>query len=208
MVNSSGDFGMQGDLPTHFDLLNWLAVDFRENGWDVKRLLKQIVTSATYTQSTIVDSKKLEQLKTQFPNIRFETGFQNSEEKLKLTAPLLLSKNTVIHKDDFVEFGHKMPGVEIRYTTDGTKPDTTSILYKTPIQIDLETQKPVRVIAYKDNWLPSEVKGYTFVDKGYQPEQFELVYPGIYSDFVGDATAVLIDHNKAGAYSHAKTSSF
>ncbi|GAA4233506.1 hypothetical protein GCM10022291_10660 [Postechiella marina] len=58
IVNSSGDFGMQGDLPTHFELLDWLAVDFRENGWDIKRLIKQIVTSATYTQSSVVQSKK------------------------------------------------------------------------------------------------------------------------------------------------------
>lgn len=59
IVNTSGDFGMQGDLPSHFDLLNWLAVDFQEHGWDIKRLVKQMVTSATYRQSTKVDSKKL-----------------------------------------------------------------------------------------------------------------------------------------------------
>ncbi|NMH89269.1 PSD1 and planctomycete cytochrome C domain-containing protein [Flavivirga algicola] len=60
IVNTPGDFGMQGDLPSHFELLNWLAIDFQENDWNIKRLLKQIVTSATYTQSTIVNSKKLE----------------------------------------------------------------------------------------------------------------------------------------------------
>ncbi|MEC3906545.1 PSD1 and planctomycete cytochrome C domain-containing protein [Tamlana sp. 2201CG12-4] len=60
IINTSGDFGMQGDLPSHSKLLDWLAVDFKENGWDIKRLIKQIVTSATYTQSTVVDSKKLE----------------------------------------------------------------------------------------------------------------------------------------------------
>lgn len=60
IVNTSGDFGMQGDLPTHYELLNWLALDFQENDWDIKRLIKQIVTSATYMQSTIVDSKKLD----------------------------------------------------------------------------------------------------------------------------------------------------
>ncbi len=189
--------------------LKTLALSGTQVDSNIHNLLQQLPKlNRVFLWNTAISKEEVEQLKTQFPNIRFETGFQNSEEKLELTAPLLLSKNTVIHKDDFVEFGHKMPGVEIRYTIDGTKPDTTSILYKTPIQIDLETQKPVRVIAYKDNWLPSEVKGYTFVDKGYEPEQFELVYPGIYSDFVGDATAVLIDHNKAGAYSHAKTSSF
>jgi hypothetical protein len=47
IVKSTADFGMQGDLPTNPELLDWLAVDFREHGWDIKRLIKQIVTSAT-----------------------------------------------------------------------------------------------------------------------------------------------------------------
>jgi len=59
IVASSGDFGMQGDLPTHHELLDWLAVDFRDNGWDIKRLVKQIVTSATYRQSSEITRKKL-----------------------------------------------------------------------------------------------------------------------------------------------------
>ncbi|WP_373495997.1 PSD1 and planctomycete cytochrome C domain-containing protein [Aquiflexum sp.] len=59
IVKSTGDFGMQGDLPSHPELLDWLAVDFMENGWDIKRLLKQILTSATYMQSSKVERKKL-----------------------------------------------------------------------------------------------------------------------------------------------------
>jgi hypothetical protein len=51
IVKSAADFGMQGDLPTHPALLDWLAVDFMDNGWNVKRLVKQIVMSATYRQS-------------------------------------------------------------------------------------------------------------------------------------------------------------
>ena len=59
IVKTTGDFGMQGDLPTHPELLDWLAVDFMEHGWDIKRLVKQIVTSATYRQSAKVDPKKM-----------------------------------------------------------------------------------------------------------------------------------------------------
>jgi hypothetical protein len=60
MVKTSGDFGMQGELPSHPELLDWLAVDFMENGWNIKRLVKQIVMSSTYRQSAKVIKKHLE----------------------------------------------------------------------------------------------------------------------------------------------------
>ncbi|HZE83250.1 MAG TPA: DUF1553 domain-containing protein, partial [Puia sp.] len=60
IVKSAGDFGMQGDLPSHPELLDWLAADFMEKGWNVKRLAKQILMSATYRQSTKLTQDKLE----------------------------------------------------------------------------------------------------------------------------------------------------
>lgn len=52
LVKTSEDFGVQGEQPSHSALLDWLAVDFRENGWDVKRIHRMIVTSETYLQSS------------------------------------------------------------------------------------------------------------------------------------------------------------
>src|SRR5262249_35719974 len=46
------DFGAPGDWPTHPELLDWLAVEFSSTGWDVKKLLRLIVTSSTYRQSS------------------------------------------------------------------------------------------------------------------------------------------------------------
>ncbi len=48
-------FWAQGDYPSHPELLDWLAIDFRDNGWNIKRLLKQIVMSSTYRQSSAAD---------------------------------------------------------------------------------------------------------------------------------------------------------
>jgi len=58
IVFTSDDFGNQGALPTHPELLDYLAIDFRENGWDIKYLLKEMVMSSTYKQSSST-SKKL-----------------------------------------------------------------------------------------------------------------------------------------------------
>jgi len=59
IVKTTGDFGMQGELPTHPELLDWLAVDLMDHGWNIKRLVKQIVLSSTYRQSAVITPEKL-----------------------------------------------------------------------------------------------------------------------------------------------------
>jgi hypothetical protein len=60
LVKTSEDFGIMGDAPSHPELLDWLAVEFRETGWDVKRLMRLFVTSATYRQLAQATPEKLE----------------------------------------------------------------------------------------------------------------------------------------------------
>jgi hypothetical protein len=59
LVKTTGDFGMQGELPSHPDLLDWLAVDFMEHNWDVKRMIKQIMISSSYRQSAKASPEKV-----------------------------------------------------------------------------------------------------------------------------------------------------
>jgi hypothetical protein len=59
LVESADDFGAQAQPPSHPELLDWLAVEFRESGWDVKKLITLVVTSATYRQSAVISEEKL-----------------------------------------------------------------------------------------------------------------------------------------------------
>ncbi len=60
IVETSEEFGSQGELPSHPLLLDWLAVELRDSGWDQKQLLKLLVTSATYRQSSVVSETQRE----------------------------------------------------------------------------------------------------------------------------------------------------
>jgi len=60
IVDTIGDLGVSGGFPDHPELLDWLAVEFRESGWDVKHLYKLLVCSATYRQSAAASAEKLE----------------------------------------------------------------------------------------------------------------------------------------------------
>ena len=60
IVRSSEDFGSQGEPPSHPELLDWLAVDFIESGWDVKRLVRLMVTSEAYRRDASISAKQLE----------------------------------------------------------------------------------------------------------------------------------------------------
>lgn len=60
LVKTAEDFGSQGEFPSHPELLDWLATEFMQSGWDVKALQKKIVMSATYRQSSHVTQEMFE----------------------------------------------------------------------------------------------------------------------------------------------------
>jgi hypothetical protein len=75
IVRTTEDFGLQGEWPSHPELLDWLAVEFREGGWNVQQLLRTLVTSSTYRQAARVRIEYAERdpenrLLTHFPRAR------------------------------------------------------------------------------------------------------------------------------------------
>ena len=92
IVITAEDFGSQGSLPTHPELLDWLAVDFMEHNWDAKYILKLMVSSATYKQSSVLTP----QMKKEDPeNIylargpRFRLGAEKIRDYILSTSGLL-----------------------------------------------------------------------------------------------------------------------
>ena len=93
LVKTSEDFGSQGELPSHPELLDWLAGEFMQQGWSQKKILKTIVTSATYRQSSRVNPALIERdpyntLLARGPRVRLSAEMVRDQA---LTAAGLLS---------------------------------------------------------------------------------------------------------------------
>jgi hypothetical protein len=71
LVKTSEDFGRQGEWPSHPELLDWLASELIESGWDLKRLHRAVVTSATYRQSSMNSELRIQNSKTESQNSAF-----------------------------------------------------------------------------------------------------------------------------------------
>ncbi|MFT5526196.1 MAG: hypothetical protein ACI9HK_004169, partial [Pirellulaceae bacterium] len=85
IVESIGDFGHLGNFPTHPDLLDWLAMEFVESGWDTKHVMKLIVMSNTYRQSAVND-QRYEQLDPQNHMLSRATRFRLPAEEIRDSA--------------------------------------------------------------------------------------------------------------------------
>ena len=81
LVKTSNDFGNQGALPSHPELLDWLALEFQSSGWNVKSLLKTIVLSATYQQSS--------KIKTDMASLDVENIWLWRGPSFRLTAEMM-----------------------------------------------------------------------------------------------------------------------
>ncbi|MDB6031472.1 MAG: Planctomycete cytochrome, partial [Verrucomicrobiales bacterium] len=80
IVKTVNDFGSQGDWPSHPELLDWLATEFMDSHWDIKHMVKLMVMSATYRQSSAVNPKQLEKdpynrLLSRGPRLRLDAEF-------------------------------------------------------------------------------------------------------------------------------------
>ena len=137
-------------------------------------------------------------------NIKFNTGYvADKNEILKLNKPTLKNENFVLSGDEKIILRHYLPGAEIRFTTDGTIPDSTSTaIYKSPVAINGFTVLKIR--ATKSGWYSSDVDEYYFFEKGNKPQKAELIYPTD-KQYKGRGAATLIDGKKGTVENYKDT---
>lgn len=136
-----------------------------------------------YLTNTRVTPDQIARWRRQYPEITFEYS-RIEDNPVPLTPPLLKEEKTIIEPGEPVVLQHPIKGVQIRYTDDGSAPDSSSSLYDKPLHIG--GSRDIRAIAVKEGWLPSEVATYSFFEKGMPPQRCQLLarpnsqYPGLH----------------------------
>lgn len=142
------------------------------------------------TQITEVEKAELEQ---RFPKIEFIHTLFNDPSLLALSKPIVVNEG-IIKKGDLLQLKHTMPGVIIRYSLDGSKPDSiSSTVYDKPIPVN-ETVK-VKALACKAGWYCSDLLEITCYVEGYKPILVTLLKPAD-KQYPGEGASSLTDGHK------------
>jgi uncharacterized membrane protein len=127
--------------------------------------------------NTRLDSAEVSVIGKRYPKVNIERGFvDNGQMVAALSPPIIKSGESVFDSSLHVEIKHPFRGVDIRYTLDGTQPDSVnSPLYKEPIVIQASTRLSAR--AFKAGWEGSQTTGSLYLKRGVRPDSVELVSP-------------------------------
>ena len=128
-----------------------------------------------FVWSTGMTPDELFQLKKE-KKIIFETGFRSDTLILPLNPPLIENENQIIAANAPISMKHQIPGAVIRYTIDGTEPDSVnSAVYTKPFTIDKNTNLKAR--AFKKGWYGSKLTEKIFFKSGYHIDSVRLITP-------------------------------
>lgn len=143
--------------------------------------------------NTALSEAALERLKEQ--NIIVENGYTpDSKEELQLSPPLLKNKSTFIAKGEKIRLENKFPGVHIRYTTDGSEPDSLSPIFQEALAI--EDLTALKAQTFRENWLPSKVARFQLFPEGIAPDTIQLLNPADVQ-YQGNGAFTLMNKEKA-----------
>ncbi|WP_428664429.1 c-type cytochrome domain-containing protein [Runella sp.] len=127
--------------------------------------------------NTELTLSEIQQLQKTYPNIRFIEGFKDDgSNPIKLNPPQVKNKSTIFNEPLLVQLSHPVKGVQIRYTTDGTEPDSI----KSPLftnQTLIKESTSIRAKAYKNGWFGSDAADFDFFKRTYKPDSAHLLLP-------------------------------
>ena len=147
-----------------------------------------------FVWSTAIPPDDIKKLQQQFKATSIETGFRGDTVIIKLNPPVIQNEEQVITKPEPLQLKHYVKGVTIRYTTDGTDPDSVN----SPIYTDtvmLTKKETIRAKAFKPGWISSDIVEETFYKAGIVPDSVALLSAPD-SSFMGDGAATLHDGKK------------
>lgn len=143
-----------------------------------------------------VSAEDVVNLKKENPSIVFITGFSDDDVPTTLTPPQL-TDNTVVFRDTLaLALRHPIAGVEIRYTTDGTDPDSIqSPVLKEGVNFMQNTT--VKAKAYRNGWNSSEIAEFNFLKNAHTPDSMQFIVAP-YENYRGDGVYTFFDGELGG----------
>ncbi|MBB2147589.1 c-type cytochrome domain-containing protein [Pedobacter gandavensis] len=143
--------------------------------------------------NTGLSDEELQKLQSENRNIMVVTGFKDDgKHPIRLNQPRVLNGLTVFKNSIALQMKHPIKGVQIRYTTDGSEPDSlTSSLFGQ--QVLLKESTTLKAKAYKEGWYGSETITANFYKSGYQPDTIIFLSP-LDDKYKAGAPKILYDH--------------
>lgn len=153
-----------------------------------------------FVWNTNISPAEIQDLQKQNGKVVFNIGYvPDGKEILALTPPIVKNDEFVLNGKDRIELKSQVPGVIVRYTIDGTDPDsTTSPIYNTPLTTNGFTMIKARSV--KAGWYSSPVISFSFFKKGFRPTSAELINEPN-EKYKGEGAATVIDTKKGLAES-------
>lgn len=138
-------------------------------------LLAAPALRAVYVWNTAIDADAAEKLRREHSHVRIELGYvDDGQTVLPLNDPIILPSSKFFRDSVRVMLNHPVPGVELRFTIDGSEPDSVhSPVYREPILVSEETS--VRVKGYKSGWVSSREAARAFHRSDYVPSSVTLL---------------------------------
>jgi uncharacterized membrane protein len=147
-----------------------------------------------FVWKTSIQPESLKMIQNQLKNVAIETGFNGDTVLIKLNPPIIENEEQVIIQPTHLKLKHYVKNVTIRYTTDGTEPDSVSSGYKDSSLI-INKNLTIKAKAFKPGWLNSDVIEKRFYKVGFVPDSIQLVNAPD-SIYKGDGPRTLFDTKK------------